>query len=111
MNKKYLGKITSIDIELMDSRVSLCTSFEFTGGCTCSSVSYWSKDIDPFPISKYTEWTEDDRVLEKVRLLDLVEEILTKSKKRRLSQLKNCPVEIEFKDNYLVSWRILEEVL
>lgn len=97
-----LGKISSINFIHEDSRIGLSVSFEFKHGGTNFFKGVWDSTIVPI---------EEDRSKSKIDLFNFIEKIMIDAKKNKLSDLKNCPVELRFEENYLKEWRILTEVL
>ena len=57
------------------------------------------------------QWTVEDQTKRWGEMVRWIADLLKKSKKESIDQLKGVPVEVEFEGMKLKSWRILEEVL
>lgn len=68
----------------------------------------WSLDIK---VDKYTKWTEQDRDKEFSKVMRYINTLLQQAKKLDVKDLVEVPVEVEFENMTLKSWRILKEVL
>jgi hypothetical protein len=65
-------------------------------------------DVESIKCDKNSKWTEKDRSKWNDDLCRKVSKILNQA---NVSKLKDIPVEVEFEENMLKDWRILEEVL
>ena len=66
----------------------------------------WTSDPSP-----HAQWTKEDRMKDRSEMIDRLIELFNKAKVNNIDKLVGKPIEITFKDNWLKSWRILEEVL
>jgi hypothetical protein len=87
MSEKGLGKIDNLKVEVND-RGHFGVTFSLQGPCMGTFI-FKSLETD-------TAW---------------IKTLLKQAKIHEVSDLKNVPIEMEFEDNLLKSWRILEEVL
>lgn len=113
--KIKLGKIDSVKFGLVgyeDSMLGLGLVFSIEGGryfCNDAVHGLWSYDLKR---SESAKWSEQDRDTSMVEMLKAFNDVLTDAKVKDVTELSNKPVECKFDDNdYLVSWRILTEVL
>lgn len=67
---------------------------------------YWATKI-----THGTQWTEADRIKALGEVMMRLNALLQIAKVSNTNQLVGIPVEVETKDNMLVSWRVLTEVL
>ena len=61
--------------------------------------------------SEFAKWTEEDQRKAFADAVILLRDTLTAAKKKHVDQLIGVPVEVEFDNLTIKSWRILEEVL
>ena len=113
MNRKVLGKITSVSFGYggyHESMMALNLTFEGSGlGTTWAITGGWAPSIVEW--TDRCKWTEEDREKEQVSLVRQIDKLLTDAHVDSIDKLKNKPVEVEFENNTLKSWRILTEVL
>jgi hypothetical protein len=108
---KVFGKITSVEFGYggyQDAMFGL--NIELSGnGWECGDFyGDWGIHIQP---DKYSKWTEKDRTEKFAKMCTYINKLLIEAKITYISELKNIPIEATFRDNTLVSWRILTEVL
>jgi len=109
MNKKELGKIDNVFFGIRDDHFGIHFTFSGQGWGVCDSKSTWSPSS--VKCTEYCKWTEEDRDKNMVKMCRFIDDLLYKAKVQSVVKLLNIPVEVEFEDNQLKSWRILEEVL
>lgn len=112
MNGKYLGKIENVYFGLggyQGAMLGLHLYFSFNSCQTGNSIATW--DPETIECSGYSQWTEQDRDKNFANICRKISLYLSQAKKRDVSQLEGVPVELEFEDNILKSWRILTEVI
>jgi hypothetical protein len=111
MVEKMLGKITSATFGVggyQDAMIGLTITIGGRGWGTSTFKGSWSLSIEVGPHAKWTEVDRDKQFSETVRFID---ETLRKAKVSNVSQLVGIPIEAEFDDRVLKSWRVLEDVL
>ncbi len=112
MKEKELGKIESVSFGLGGYQGSMIgVHFQFSGkGWGCGTTkSTW--DAESIKWSANCKWTENERDNEYAQIIRFVSKKLQEAKVTSVGQLKGIPVECEFENGALASWRILEEVL
>lgn len=111
MMEKRIGKINHICLGYggyQDAQFGLSVDLTSKDGWGVSDFKgFWSTDTK----SKGCKWTEKDRDESFAKTMRLINELLSKSNKKSLNDLKNVPVEVVFENQMLKSWRILEEVI
>ena len=111
--KKYLGKISSIELGLggyQDSMLGLHICFDFDKhSFVCTSISTW--DWCTVEHSENCKWTEQSRQDKYAEIMCKISNLLNQAKVRDISKLKNIPVEVTMDGNTFYSFRILKEVL
>ena len=108
---KVLMKIECIEFGYggyQDAMFGLSISLSGSGSGVGDFKGTWGIDTECGGSCKWTEKDRDKHFSDTVRFLN---KILIDAKKKTLSQLKGIPVEVEFENNTLKSWRILTEVL
>jgi len=111
MIEKMLGKITAATFGIggyQDAMIGLTLTIGGRGWGTSTFKGSWSLSIEVGPHTKWTEADRDKQFSETVRFID---ETLRKAKVSNVSQLVGIPIEAEFDDCVLKSWRVLEDVL
>lgn len=108
MNETILGKISSVFFGKRDGRFGLWIILSGTWSAQSSYVCWDPAEITP---GEHHKWTEDDRDIELIRIMNKVSELLKQAKVDDVNDLLNIPVEFSFKKGTLDTWRILEEVL
>ncbi len=106
---KSLGKIKSVYFGIGGYNEA-CMGITFTLETTSGSVGdFWGTwSIER---SAYTKWTEADRITKLGEMVMRISSLLKDAKVEDVAKLKGIPVEVEFAENCLSSWRILKEVL
>jgi hypothetical protein len=66
----------------------------------------WS--LDP---SEGAKWSDAERIIELGKVVMRLHKILQEAKKSDVAQLEGVPIEAEFEDMRLKSWRVLTEVI
>ena len=110
--EKYLGKNSSVKFGIggyNDAELGLHLSFSFDSKGVSSSKSFW--DCNMIKHSEYCKWSEEDRIKGYSDVMVFLSNTLKDAKCKTVEQLLNKPIEVEFEDNQLKSWRILTEVL
>ena len=111
MNEKKIGKIKKVSFGLggyQDAQIgvsfSLGSDKESWG--VCDFWGQWATEC-----TDSCKWTEADRETELGKTCMKILKLLEQAKVYDLQQLQGVPVEVEFEDTRLKSWRILEEVI
>jgi len=107
--RKEIGKIKDILVGkggYQDAMIGV--SFEL-GGIGWGVGDFWGTWGGKRP--KEAKWTEEDRSMIMSQTFKRLEKLLDDAKKQDVRGLKNVPVEVEFNNGKLESWRILTEVL
>ena len=105
-NGKHLGKIAKASFGVdSDGHLGLTMELRTEGG---SVTDFWGLRI--------FEQIRDDEMTDNVQAamagaLGRIGELLVVSERRTVDKLVGTPIEAEFKDNMLKSWRVLTEVL
>jgi hypothetical protein len=111
MNGKTLGHISKVELGFND-RDWLVLTFHLT----TKQYIWWDEDNkvhheyregeELSESGTFTMWDAlDDKFGKKL------EKLMRQAKVNSLDKLKGTPIEVEWKDNIMVSWRVLEEVL
>jgi hypothetical protein len=111
MKDKVLMKIESIKFGYggyQDAMFGLSISLSGSGSGVGDFKGTWGIDTECGDRCKWTEKDREKQFADSVRFLN---KILLDAKKRTLDQLKGVPVEVEFENSTLKSWRILTEVI
>ncbi len=108
MNETILGKITDVSFGKKDSRFGLWLTLSGEWTVQTSYVCWDPVEIIP---DEYHKWTEKDRDVEMIDIMNKISKLLQQAKVENVNDLLNIPIEITFQDHILSSWRILEEVL
>lgn len=109
MIEKVLGKISSVKFGYggyQDAMVGLTVGLETNSGSCVYFRGAWN-----IRVNSYTLCTESDRNADFIETMRFINQTLIDSKKDDISKLVSVPVEIEFVDGALHSWRVLTEVL
>ena len=93
--KKYLGKISFIDLEYLDEKFGLVISLDCNGCGTTDFIGGYVKNIEHTSITICTN----------------IIQLMKDANVSNLQELKNKPIEVTFENNLLKEWRILTEVL
>ena len=111
MSKK-LGKIARVKFGIggyQESCLGIFFTLDFKG---CGAMDSWSTwDAEKIKVTEYTKWTEETRSADYADIMRKISKLLHEAKVESVEDLKGVPIEAEFKDLKLVSWRVLEEVL
>jgi hypothetical protein len=113
LERKELGKIRSVEFGLGGYQ-DACLGIQFGLSGESWGVGDWKGpwDFNLIECDSHCRWTEEDRTKQAVEMLKFISDLLRDAKVSHISQLKNKPIEVTFKDyNTLQSWRILKEVL
>lgn len=112
MASKQLGKIVNVKFGHIGYQQAIMgLSLTLNGGgffVNTEIVGGWSSSVK---CDKHSEWTEEDRNIERVKMVCEIDELLQKAKVDDVMKLVGKPVEMTSEGMKLVSWRILEEVL
>lgn len=111
--RKELGKIKSVEFGLGGYQ-DACLGIQFSLGGESWGVNDWKGpwDFNLIECDSHCRWTEEDRSKQAIEMLKFISDLLKDANVRHISQLKNKPIEVTFKDyNTLKGWRILKEVL
>ncbi len=109
MTEKILGKISNIQFGKKEGRIGLWLTLS---GSYSVQTSYECWDPEGTkPVGKGFKWTEEDRDKQLIVIMRTISKLLNQAKVENVNDLLNIPVEIEFQNNMLKDWRILEEVL
>ena len=107
-----LGKIREVYFGLggyLGAQLGLSLDFSGAGWGVSAFEGFWSpSEVECSPNSK---WTDDDRDAAFSDLTRNIDKYLNQAKIRKVSDLKNVPVEVTFDGGILKSWRILTEVI
>lgn len=109
MAETFLGKIKEVKLGYggyQGAQFGFTFWLEGKGSSVVDFKGHWAVER-----SEHCKWTEEDRLLKLGRDVMYIKNLLSKSKKKSLDELKGVPVEVTLEDNTLHSWRILEEVL
>lgn len=109
MNTKELGRISHVGFGAggyQEAMFGLSLTFSGKGWGTSTFIGAWAHDPD-----KHCKWTKKDQEREFVQALTTLKDTLKAAGKSDISQLIGVPVEVEFENNSIKSWRVLEEVL
>jgi hypothetical protein len=107
-----LGKIESVRFGLggyQDACIGIHFTLSADGWGVSDTRSAWDKNL--IKHSEYCKWSEAGRSQQYVELVNYVSDLLADAKVQSVDQLKGMPVEVQFENNTLKSWRILKEVL
>lgn len=110
--EKQIGKIKNIKLgyggyqdAMLGLTVELGSDKESWGVCDFKGFWNTERTVD-------CQWTETDREQRYGKVLAFIGELLSKAKKRELSELRGVPVLVEIEGgSSLKSWRILEEAI
>lgn len=109
ISNKMLGKISSVRFGYggyQDAQFGLSLQFSGDGwGCGTFRGAWGGKR------SSSAKWTEEDRIKSWGEMVQYIEQLLSDSNKKELSELKGVPVEVSFVGNTFESFRILKEVI
>lgn len=106
---KQLGKISKISVGqggYQDAMIGITFDIQGQGWGIGDFWGYWATKI-----TSGTKWTEADRIKALGEVMMRLNALLQTAKVSNTNQLVGIPVEVETKDNTLVSWRVLTEVL
>lgn len=92
-----------------DAMLGIHFVFSGDGWGVCSSKEAW--DPNMIECSKHAKWTEEDRSRQFDEIMRYISDLLKAAKVKTVDQLKNVPVEVEFENQIIKSWRILTEVI
>lgn len=111
--RKELGKIKSVEFGLGGyNDACLGISFDLGGDSWGVYDSKGPWDFNIVKCDSYCKWTEEDRSKQAIEMLKFISNLLKDANVQHISELKNMPIEVTFKDyDTLKSWRILKEVL
>ena len=109
MTELKLGKIKSVKLGLKDGRLGI--EFTLTGPGWGTFDHWWTWSPESVKVTEHTKWTEEDRDKEMVSIIRRLDKLLHEAKKTDFADLKDVPIEVEFQENCLKSFRILTEVL
>jgi hypothetical protein len=112
MTGKVLGKIESVKFGLTgynDDEFGICFKLSGGGYGVQTNTSFW--DYNQVKRDKECQWTEEDRAKRFVEIVKYISNLLEDAGVNTIDRLKNIPIEMEFKENLLKSFRILKEVL
>jgi hypothetical protein len=105
---KELGKIQSIRFGMGGYEDAMVGVNFYLGGEGWGAGDFWGTWADR---SEDAKWTLEDQAKIFAETTIKVRNLLKKAKVKSLDELKGIPIEAEFSQMRLVSWRILEEVL
>lgn len=107
-----LGKIKSINFGHYGYQEQmLAVEIHLTGngwGTVYEKVGWWKQSIS---VSNNTKWAEAERSNKYSELCFYISFLLEEANVRNINQLVDIPIEAEFDQGKLVSFRILKEVL
>lgn len=107
--RKELGKIQQASFGWGGYQEAMVGASFTLGGPGWGVVDFWGTwGIER---SDYAKWTEQERIDQLGAVVMRLSDLLTKAKKQTVSALVGVPIEAEFENNTLKSWRVLEEVL
>ena len=107
---KHLGKLKSFDFIKEDGRIGIRATVESNeGGALDTSLMAWSPSS--VEVTEHTKWTENDRDSQLASIFRKIDSLMEEAKVTKLTQMAGIPIEIEFENSMLKSWRILTEVL
>lgn len=112
MIDKRLGKIGSVKFGhggYQDVCLGLHLTFEGDGWGVSTDKSTWDPEI--MECGKYCKWTEVERSKQLDDIMRYLSKLLKDAKVDSVDRLVGKPVEVEFEDMTLKTWRILTEVL
>lgn len=107
--EKKLGKITSINLGLKDSRLGLLITL---GGASWGVTDFkgtW--DAETIKRTEHAQWTEEERSQAHDEIMRFISKLFKEAKVDSIDKLKNIPIEASFYGNTLSNWRILTEVI
>jgi len=107
---KKLGKISEVEFGIRNGKFGLFIDFSMLN----SGVSHedWIWDYIQVKRPEHAKWSEEERYENTVDLIKRISKYLSQAKVENIYELKDVPVELTFNhNNYLLSWRILTEVL
>lgn len=112
MKTKEIGKIESIEFGIggyQDAMIGLNVTLSGKSWGVGANKSAW--DYTMIKPKETTQWTEKDRTAQYAEIVRYISGLLSDAKVQSVSQLKGKPIEAEFEDGILKSWRILTEAL
>lgn len=113
MTEKMLGKIEHISLGMggyQDAMFGLTVTLAGPGGGCCDFKGTWCPGYMD-PDGPYYKWTEEDRSKIFDETMRFIAKIMREAKKDSLDRMVGVPVEVEFENRSLKSWRILTEVI
>lgn len=106
--RKELGKIKQLSLG-MGGYQDAMFGFSFTlEGVAWGVQDFWGTWATHYESCK---WTVEEQNSQFIEALLKVKKLMEIAKVNNFEKLRNIPIEAEFSENKLVSWRILEEVL
>lgn len=111
MDGKCLGKIEQVRFGFggyQDSQFGLSVTLGDGSWCVGSFRGDWGIEVK---VTKDTKWTDAERDRAFSDLIKYVNQLLIDAKVKSVEQLEGIPVEVEFDNRVLKSWRVLKEVL
>ena len=104
-----IGKIKSVSFGLggyQDAMIGLSVDLGGQSWGVTDFIGQWASEH-----TEHCNWTEEERLLGLGKDVMSLVDLLVKAKVKKVSELKDIPVEVTLKSRTLKSWRILEEVL
>lgn len=108
MNDTILGKISKVFFGKSDGRFGLWITLSSTWSVQTQYTCWDPIEVTP---DENHKWTEEDRDMELIKIMNKVSELLKQARIDDINDLLNIPVEFSFSKGILSEWRILEEVL
>lgn len=112
MTKKVLGKIESVYFGLGGYQLTQM-GIQFVLAGKGWGTMYFKGHWDPTTVKRTesTKWTEEERDKALLDTVKYISQLLNQAKVGSIDQLVGIPIECEFDEDRLKSFRILEEVL
>lgn len=107
---KLIGKIQEVSFGFggyQDAMIGLSVTLGSESGCwgVCDFEGWWASRTE------HCKWTTEDWKNRNHQTVLLVSKLLSDAKVSNVNKLKGIPVEVEFENNAIKSWRILTEVI
>ncbi len=110
--EKHLGKIAEVNFGYcgyQGQMLGISFLIETSGGSCAVDECVWDPNLTE--CSERSKWSESDRDKKLMEIMRYISDLLHKAKVKDIMDLKGMPIEAEFENMRIKSFRILEEVL